>query len=126
MSQVPVVRANPEKKAFLGGYRSRKVPSPPHEGRAMPPARVRPPAWPTVLRAPSQTHTVYHHASSQTDPPPRNHEDHTPKFHRETQTAVLQTRSQQSVREQGTQMPSGHLAMEEGDEVRVRPPASHG
>jgi len=77
----------PEKKVFLGGYRSRK------------------------------THTEYHHASSQTDPPQHNNAALTQKYHRETQTAVLQTRSQQSVREQGTQMPAGHLTVEMGDEV---------
>jgi len=88
--QVPVVRAMPDKKAFLGGYRSRK------------------------------THIEYHHASSQTDPPPKNTDSFVQKYHRETQTAVLQTRSQQSVREQGTQMPTGHLGIEEGDEV-LRP-----
>merc|ERR1719353_1431821 len=76
--QVPIVRAMPEKKPFLGGYRSRK------------------------------TAIEYHHASSQTDPPPRAATDETSqKFHRETQTAVLQTRSQQAVREAGTQMPRG-------------------
>jgi len=80
----------PEKKVFLGGYRSRK------------------------------THTEYHHASSQTDPPQHNNAALTQKYHRETQTAVLQTRSQQSVREQGTQMPAGHLTVEMGDEV-LRP-----
>jgi len=88
--QVPIVRATPPSKAFLGGYRSRK------------------------------TQLEYHHASSQTDPPPRPEEGQAAKFHRETQTAILQTRSQQSVREQGTQMPKGHLAIEEGDEV-LRP-----
>jgi len=90
--QVPVVRAMPEKKPFLGGYRSRK----------------------TALE--------YHHASSQTDPPPRSaaDDDSNQKFHRETQTAVLQTRSQQAVREAGTQMPRGHLAEEAGDTI-LRP-----
>jgi len=89
--QVPIVRAMPDKKAFLGGYRSRK----------------------TALE--------YHHASSQTDPPARAADDEaSQKFHRETQTAVLQTRSQQSVREAGTQMPRGHLLQEEGDTV-LRP-----
>ena len=89
--QVPIVRAMPEKKAFLGGFRSRK----------------------TALE--------YHHASSQTDPMPRSlPDDSQAKFHRETQTAVLQTRSQQSVREAGTQMPRGHLLEEEGDTV-LRP-----
>ena len=80
-----------EKKAFLGGFRSRK------------------------------TAIEYHHASSQTDPVARSasmDETHQ-KFHRETQTAVLQTRSQQSVRECGTQMPRGHLLQEEGDTVRA-------
>jgi len=89
--QVPIVRAMPEKKAFLGGFRSRK----------------------TALE--------YHHASSQTDPAARSGaDDASEKFHRETQTAVLQTRSQQSVREAGTQMPRGHLLEEEGDAV-LRP-----
>ena len=90
--QVPIVRAMPAKKPFLGGYRSRK------------------------------THLEYHHASSQTDRAPRQvaEDEVSSKFHRETQTAVLQTRSQQSVREAGTQMPRGHLGEEEGDVV-VRP-----
>jgi len=83
--QVPIVRAMPEKKAFLGGYRSRK------------------------------THLEYHHASSQTDRVQQSADATSSKFHRETQTAVLQTRSQQSVREAGTQMPRGHLAEEVGD-----------
>ena len=82
----------PEKKAFLGGYRSRK----------------------TALE--------YHHASSQTDAAPRraDADEAAQKFHRETQTAVQQTRSQQSIREAGTQMPRGHLLQEEGD-VLLRP-----
>uniref|UniRef100_A0A7S2J4U9 IQ motif and ubiquitin-like domain-containing protein n=1 Tax=Haptolina brevifila TaxID=156173 RepID=A0A7S2J4U9_9EUKA len=90
--QVPIVRAMPEKKPFLGGYRSRK------------------------------TQLEYHHASSQTDRPPRQltEDEENAKFHRETQTAVLQTRSQQAVREAGTQMPRGHLMEEEGDTV-LRP-----
>ena len=90
--QVPIVRAMPEKKAFLGGYRSRK------------------------------TGSEYHHASCQTDPVPRANaaDNESQKFHRETQTAVLQTRSQQSMRETGTQMPRGHLMEEEGDVV-MRP-----
>ena len=86
--QVPIVRAMPKTKPFLGGYRSRK------------------------------THLEYHHASSQTDRPPRPASDmESSKFHRETQTAVLQTRSQQAVREAGTQMPRGHLLEEEGDAI---------
>ena len=90
--QVPIVRAMPEKKPFLGGYRSRK------------------------------NGVEYHHGSTQTDPAPRNlaADASDQKFHRETQTAVLQTRSQQSVREAGTQMPRGHLLQEEGDIV-LRP-----
>ena len=90
--QVPIVRAMPEKKAFLGGYRSRK------------------------------TAIEYHHASSQTDPAPRSAgaDDAHQKFHRETQTAVLQTRSQQAVREAGTQMPRGHLKAEDSDTI-LRP-----
>ena len=87
---VPVERVAGAKKPFLGGYRSRK------------------------------TKLEYHHACTQTDPPPRPDEPPVPKFHRETQTAVLQTRSQQAVREAGTQMPKGHLVQEEGDEV-LRP-----
>ena len=68
--QVPIVRAMPEQKPFLGGFRSRK----------------------TALE--------YHHASSQTAPPPRvaSADEASQKFHRETQTAVLQTRSQQRLR----------------------------
>jgi len=87
--QVPIVRAMPAKKPFLGGFRSRK------------------------------THLEYHHASSQTDRAPRQagENETSNKFHRETQTAVLQTRSQQAVREAGTQMPRGHLLEEEGDAV---------
>jgi len=85
--QVPIIRAIPERKAFLGGYRSRK------------------------------THIEYHHASSQTDPSGHSGTDLTARYHRETQTAVLQTRSQQSMREQATEMAVGHLAEEEGDEV---------
>ena len=90
--QVPIVRAMPEKKAFLGGYRSRK------------------------------TAIEYHHASSQTDPAPRSAgaDDAHQKFHRETQTAVLQTHSQQAVREAGTQMPRGHLKAEDSDTI-LRP-----
>jgi len=90
--QVPIVRAMPDKKPFLGGYRSRK------------------------------TQLEYHHASSQTDRPARHaaEDEANAKFHRETQTAVLQTRSQQAVREAGTQMPRGHLLEEEGDVV-LRP-----
>jgi len=90
--QVPVVRALPEKKPFLGGYRSRK----------------------SALE--------YHHASSQTDPPVRSaaDDDSHQKFHRETQTAVQQTRSQQACREAGTQMPRGHLTVDEGDTI-LRP-----
>ena len=91
--QVPIVRAMPEKKPFLGGFRSRK------------------------------TAVEYHHASSQTDPParqaPADGDAHV-KFHRETQTAVQQTRSQQAMREAGTQMPRGHLLAEEGDAI-LRP-----
>lgn len=78
------------KKPFLGGYRSRK------------------------------SHIEYHHASSQTDAVKRTDDSRPVKVHREAQTAIVQTRSQQSVREQGTQMPTGHLEMEEGDEV-LRP-----
>ena len=85
--QVPIVRAMPEKKPFLGGFRSRK----------------------TALE--------YHHASSQTDPPPRPADAPLPpqKFERETQTAVQQTRSQITVREAGTQMTRGYASAEEGD-----------
>jgi len=64
-----------------------------------------------------QTHIEYHHASSQTDPSGHSGTDLTARYHRETQTAVLQTRSQQSMREQATEMAVGHLAEEEGDEV---------
>lgn len=67
-----------------------------------------------------QTHTEYHHATSQTDPPQNGQGAQHIKFHRETQTAVLQTRTQQSVREQATQMPSGHFTTEDADEV-LRP-----
>eukprot|EP00908_Phaeocystis_cordata_P015653 Transcript_2683.p1 GENE.Transcript_2683~~Transcript_2683.p1 ORF type:complete len:517 (-),score=265.92 Transcript_2683:76-1626(-) len=90
--QVPIVRAQPEKKPFLGGFRSRK----------------------TALE--------YHHASSQTDPPPRDPNEPLPppKFHRETQTAVQQTRSQITVREAGTQMERGH-AQEEAGDVLITP-----
>ena len=88
---VPIVRAI-GKKPFLGGFRSRK----------------------TALE--------YHHASSQTDRPakPAAEDESSQRFHRETQTAVLQTRSQQAVREAGTQMPRGHLVESDGDVV-LRP-----
>jgi hypothetical protein len=50
----------------------------------------------------------YHHASTQPLPAPRKQEDGAPpaaaRFERDTQTAVVVTRSQQAVREQGTQM----------------------
>lgn len=87
--QVPVVRAQPEHKAFLGGFRSKK------------------------------TRVEYHHAASQTDRIPRAPDsDSIAKFHRETQTAVVITRSQQSVREQGTQMETPHLQIDtEQDKV---------
>jgi len=90
--QVPIVRAMPEQKPFLGGFRSRK----------------------TALE--------YHHASSQTDPPPRKEDEPLPppKFHRETQTAVQQTRSQMTVREAGTQMEPGFATVEAAD-VLVAP-----
>jgi len=87
-TQVPIVRAMPEKKPFLGGFRSRK------------------------------TAIEYHHASSQTDPKVRSEDEPLPppKFHRETQTAVQQTRSQITVREAGTQMEvHGHAVVEERD-----------
>ena len=82
------MRAMPEKKPFLGGFRSRK------------------------------TAIEYHHASSQTDPKVRSEDEPLPppKFHRETQTAVQQTRSQITVREAGTQMEAhGHAVVEERD-----------
>jgi len=91
--QVPIVRAMPEKKPFLGGFRSRK------------------------------TAVEYHHASSQTDPKVRSEDEPLPppKYHRETQTAVQQTRSQITVREAGTQMEvHGHVVVEEFD-VLVAP-----
>jgi hypothetical protein len=91
--QVPIVRAMPEKKPFLGGFRSRK------------------------------TAVEYHHASSQTDPKVRSEDEPLPppKYHRETQTAVQQTRSQITVREAGTQMEvHGHVVVEELD-VLVAP-----
>ena len=83
----------PEKKPFLGGFRSRK------------------------------TAVEYHHASSQTDPKVRSEDEPLPppKYHRETQTAVQQTRSQITVREAGTQMEvHGHVVVEEFD-VLVAP-----
>ena len=92
-AQVPIVRAMPEKKPFLGGFRSRK------------------------------TAVEYHHASSQTDPKVRSEDEPLPppKYHRETQTAVQQTRSQITVREAGTQMEvHGHVVVEELD-VLVAP-----
>ena len=46
----------------------------------------------------AQTRTEYHHASSQTEPRQRGDEASISRFHRETQTVVQQTRSQQSVR----------------------------
>merc|ERR1740117_2480189 len=54
--EVPIVRAMPEKKPFLGGFRSRK------------------------------TAVEYHHASSQTDPKVRSEDEPLPppKYHRET------------------------------------------
>ena len=64
-----------------------------------------------------QTLTEYHHASSQTDPCPRGASDVLkPKFHRETQTAVMQTRSQQSVSDSQKQMffPPFSLVLTEG------------
>ena len=90
-----MVRAQPEKKAFLGGFRSKK------------------------------THFEYHHASTQTERVPRaSDNDAASKFHRETQTAVVITRSQQSVREQGTQMATPHL-MIDAEHDKVLQPLPH-
>jgi len=90
--QVPIVRAMPGKKPFLGGFRSKK------------------------------TQIEYHHASSQTDrPPPKGDEMASNKFHRETQTAVVLSRSQQSVREQGTQMETAQLHIEEATDKVLAP-----
>eukprot|EP00965_Chrysotila_dentata_P055695 1847471-Pleurochrysis_carterae.AAC.3 len=81
---VPIVRAMPSKKAFLGGFRSKK------------------------------TRTEYHHACTQTDRQPRPSEtDVSDKFERETQTAIVIERSQQSVREAGTQMTTPHLTIDD-------------
>lgn len=90
--QVPIVRAQPEKKPFLGGFRSRK------------------------------TAIEFHHASSQTDPPAKVEVELLPpsKFHRETQTAVQQTRSQITVREASTQIERGHVQAVAGN-VLVTP-----
>jgi hypothetical protein len=84
--QVPVVRAE-QPKPFLGGYRSKK------------------------------TRVEFHHACAQTDRPPPSAEAvaaASNRFHRETQTAVEATRSQQAVREASTQMEASfvHLAAE--------------
>lgn len=78
-AQVPVERDLPLRgKPFLGGFRHK------------------------------QTGLEYHHASVQSLPPPKVHDPNAPeptaRFHRDTQTAVVVTRSQQAVREQGTQM----------------------
>jgi len=92
--QVPIVRAMPSKKPFLGGFRSKK------------------------------THCEYHHAVTQTDRPPRDPEADAlipKKFHREAQTAVLLSRSQQAVREQGTQMATSHLTVDGERDTVLRP-----
>ena len=95
MRQVPVVRAMPEKKPFLGGFRHRK------------------------------TRLEYHHASTQTEAPAKSAEELAAaagsKFHRETQTAIVVTRSQQGVRESGTQMGRGYLREDDENDRVITP-----
>lgn len=75
-------------------------------------------------------HTVtgveYHHASTQTLPPKKTPEQiekmNRLKHHREAQTRYIKTRSQQTYREQGTQMNKPGLILDESDSVEVPVP----
>jgi len=80
-------------KRYLGGYRNRK------------------------------TNIVYHHGSTQTIPERKDYGDVSNKNHRETQTYLVKTRSQQTTREGGTQMSRPDLYMDHsGDrEISARP-----
>lgn len=99
--------------------------------RARPPAQVRverdlPPRGKPFLGGfrHKQSGAEYHHASAQSLPPPRKEpaEPPTERFHRDTQTAVLTTRSQQGVREQGTQMTKPGVAVGSAADDRLLAP----
>ena len=77
------------KKLYLGGYRHRK------------------------------TGLTYHHAWTQTLPKRRDWSDVETKTHRETQTAVEVTRSQQTTREGGTQMSRPDLHIDESTDREI-------
>jgi len=77
------------KKNYLGGFRNRK------------------------------TNLIYHHGSTQTIPERRDYGDVSNKNHRETQTYTTKTRSQQTTRENGTQMSRPDLYMDDSADRSV-------
>jgi hypothetical protein len=79
------------KKLYLGGYRSKK------------------------------TSLVYHHGCTQTIPERGNYDDMSNKNHRETQTYLVKTRSQQTTREGGTQMSRPDLYMDNSGDRTLEP-----
>lgn len=66
--------------------------------------------------------SVFHNAATQTPREPRRDwEGKPPKFHRDTQTVVQKTRSQQSKRESGTQMQRRDLYLDDRLDREVAP-----
>lgn len=66
--------------------------------------------------------SVFHNAATQTPREPRRDwEGKPPKFHRDTQTVVHKTRSQQSKRESGTQMQRRDLYLDDRLDREVAP-----
>lgn len=91
--QVPIQRAQ-QPKPFLGGYRSKK------------------------------TRVEFHHACAQTEraaPSAEAVAAASNRFHRQTQTAVETTRSQQGVREASTQMEASHVHLGRDSDVILAP-----
>lgn len=67
-----------------------------------------------------RTGTRYHHAGCQTEKTPTNWSG-IEKFHRETQTAKVVTRSQQTTREAGTQMSRNDIYVDDRDDKYLTP-----
>eukprot|EP00761_Pharyngomonas_kirbyi_P012949 gb/GECH01012976.1/.p1 GENE.gb/GECH01012976.1/~~gb/GECH01012976.1/.p1 ORF type:complete len:661 (+),score=191.77 gb/GECH01012976.1/:1-1983(+) len=75
----------------------------------------------------TKTNTEYHHASCQTNPKKRNltEREKKQKYHRETQTVDKSTNSQQTNREQGTQMARSDLIISERDDRIIIPSGNY-
>ena len=94
-----------------------------HRPPSRPPPAARRPSAPLAARRPPPA-SEPRRPPPQTDRPPRDAEALAAlpkKYERESQTAIVQTRSQQSVREAGTQMEVGHVSVEEGVDRVLRP-----